>query len=359
MSDVHLPLFDRLEEKKEPQKSAQPQKWTFDQLFETYCQFKETDGCSACFLNSIKRHLRHFIDWLRCYGFDSSTQKLSEINAAMLADYRQCLADNTKIGVVTANLYINHVRMLFSWAEDIYGLTHPRMGVLRKFRKNKSVKKDHGRKQDRSAISWQELERLFAAADVVDTALLLLGLNCGFGNTDIGTLKLCDIDLEAGTVSHPRQKTGVSRNFVLWPETVEILKTYLKEQRGQPANEKIAELVFVGKRGNPLCWEGNGPDGKFRRSDAVKNRFVRLYKKARLHRPYGRGYYSLRHSHATYIGLGSGDIREVQASLGHLTLRQQEVYRHDRDQKAKLAQERIHRQLQETLIPKIVGHRCI
>lgn len=359
MSDIRLPLFDYIEEKRPPQKPSKPQVWTFEKLFETYYQFKESDGCSACFLNSIRRHLCHFTDWLKRIGFDPSFQKLSDINASMLSDYRQFLAENSKIGVVTANLYISHVRMLFSWAEDIYGLTHPRMGVLRKFRRNKSVKKNHGRKQDRSAIPWQELERLFAVADVVDSALLLLGLNCGFGNTDIGTLKLCDIDLEAGTVSHPRQKTGVSRNFALWPETVEILKMYLKEHRGQPANEKFAELVFVGAQGHPMCWERVDPDGKFRRSDAIKNRFVRLYKKARLDRPYGRGYYSLRHSHATYIGLGSGDIREVQASLGHLTLSQQEVYRHDRDQKAKLAQERIHDQLQETLIPKIVGHRCL
>ena len=358
MKGGQLSLFDLFEEKKKPKKPTQPHMWTFDQLFETYYQFKLTDGCSACFLNSIRRYLSHFIDWLQRFGFNSSIQKLSDIDAAILSDYRQFLAENSNIGVVTANLYISHVRMLFFWAEDIYGLTHPPMGLLRKFKKNK-VKKDHGRKQDRSAISWQELERLFAVADVTDTALLLLGLNCGFGNMDIGTLKLCDIDLDAGTVSHARQKTGAVRNFILWPETIEILKTYLKEHRGQPANEKIAELVFVGKRGHPLCRERIDPDGKFRRSDAIKNRFVRLYKKARLHRPYGRGYYALRHTAGTLVGLNSNDPSEVQAILGHETLKMQTFYRHDADQKAKQAQQGIHNQLTETLIPKMIGYKCV
>ena len=157
----------------------------------------------------------YFIDWLKEHGFNATEKKLLDLNSAILSDFRQMLANNSKISTATANLYLSHVRMLLFWAENIHGLTHPPMGVIRKFRKNRPAKKDHGRKQNRSAISWDELEKLFAVAGVVDTALLLLGLNCGFGNTDIGTLKLCDIDLETATVSHARPKTGVERNFIL------------------------------------------------------------------------------------------------------------------------------------------------
>ena len=39
-------------------------------------------------------------------------------------------------------------------------------------------------------------------------------------------------------------------------------------------------------------------DGNYKRSDSIKVRFRRLYEKAGLKRPYGRGYYSLRHTHA-------------------------------------------------------------
>ena len=357
MGNEQLSLFDLLDEKNDRVAFVSPQQWTIEQLCERYYQFKLTDGCSGCFLDSAKRHLVYFREWLKRYGFNPASEKLSDLNSAVLSDYRQMLADNSKISVATANLYIGHVRMLLFWAEDIHGLSHPPMGVIRKFRKNRS-KKSHGRQQDRSAISWDELEKLFSAAGVVDTALLLLGLNCGFGNTDIGTLKLCDIDLEAATVSHARPKTGVERNFILWPETVEILKAYIKDHRGKPVNQEVAGLLFIGKRGNPFCFERIDPDGKFRRSDAIKNRFIRLYKKAGVQRPYGRGYYAMRHTHATLIGIGSNDLREVQASLGHLTFTQQEIYRHDRKEKAIIAQKRIHCQLEQTIIPSMVYDKC-
>jgi site-specific recombinase XerC len=67
----------------------------------------------------------------------------------------------------------------------------------------------------------------------------------------------------------------------------------------------------------------------------------------------------MRHSHATYIGVGSHDLREVQASLGHNTLNIQNVYRHDRSQKAKQAQERIHLQMKKTNIAEIIHGKCM
>lgn len=359
MGTGQLSLFDLLEEKRSNIISASPQIWTVEEVCKRYYRFKLSDGCSASFLDSAKRHLMYFIDWLKEHGFNATEKKLLDLNSAILSDFRQMLVNNSKISTATANLYLSHVRMLLFWAENIHGLTHPPMGVIRKFRKNRPAKKDHGRKQNRSAISWDELEKLFAVAGVVDTALLLLGLNCGFGNTDIGTLKLCDIDLETATVSHARPKTGVERNFILWPQTVEILKAYLKDYRGKPVNEEVAELVFVGKRGRPLCWELIDENGNYKRSDAIKNRFRRLYEKAGLKRPYGRGYYSMRHTFATLIGFGSNDLREVQAALGQRTISIQDVYRHDRSQKAIKAQRRVHSQLTKTNIAEIIHKKCV
>ena len=59
-------------------------------------------------------------------------------------------------------------------------------------------------------LTWDQLEKLLSAADVTDSALLMLGLNCGFDNSDIGKLKLCDVDLENASVSHPRPNTDVN-----------------------------------------------------------------------------------------------------------------------------------------------------
>ena len=358
MSNKQLSIYGLIDVQKRKATFTSPHQWTIEQLCERYYRFKLSDGCSASFLDSVKRHLMYFMNWLRDKDFDPAEKKLSDINSAILSDFREMLADKQSVSITTANLYINHVRSLLLWAENIHGLDHSPMGVIRKFRKNRPVKKGHGKKHDRSAISWDELERLFAAASVVDTSLLLLGLNCGFGNTDIGTLKLCDIDLEAATVSHARPKTGVDRDFCLWPETIDVLRAYIKNHRGKPINDQVAELVFIGKRGNPLCWEKIDEDGNYKRSDSIKMRFRRLYEKAGLIRPYGRGFYCLRHTTGTVAGLGSNDFREVQAILGHRTIQIQNVYRHDMSQKAIKAQKRIHCQLKETLIPEIIHEKC-
>ena len=120
----------------------------------------------------------------------------------------------------------------------------------------------------------------------------------------------------------------------------------------------VPPASFVGKRGRPFCWEHIDKDGDYKRSDAIKNRFRRLYEKAGLKRPYGRGFYCLRHTIGTLAGLDSNDLREVQAILGHNTLNIQSVYRHDRTQKAVQAQRRIHRQLRKTNITEIVQQKC-
>jgi hypothetical protein len=54
--------------------------------------------------------------------------------------------------------------------------------------------------------SADEVGRMIDAAGVPMKAMLLLGINCGFGNTDCGTLPLSTLDLGPGFVNfyHPK-----------------------------------------------------------------------------------------------------------------------------------------------------------
>jgi len=54
--------------------------------------------------------------------------------------------------------------------------------------------------------------------------MILLGINCGLGNKDVGNLPASSIDLERGWLDYPRGKTGVTRRCPLWPETVEAIR---------------------------------------------------------------------------------------------------------------------------------------
>jgi integrase len=96
-----------------------------------------------------------------------------------------------------------------------------------------------------------EIRRLLAAASVPVKAQLLLGINCGFGNTDCGTLPSSAIDWEKCIIDFPRPKTGIPRRCPLWPETVEAIKA-AQAARPQPKKEEYAGLIFITHRG--LSW---------------------------------------------------------------------------------------------------------
>jgi integrase len=83
------------------------------------------------------------------------------------------------------------------------------------------------------------------------TAMILLGINCGFSNADCGALPLAAVDLEAGIIDFPRPKTGIVRRCSLWPETVNAIRE-VRAARPTPKNPEVAWLVFITKYG------GNG-----------------------------------------------------------------------------------------------------
>ena len=331
------------------EKYADACSWTLTDLAENYFNQKKADGCSTSTLGNIKKYLPRFMKWLLDNGFDPAMKGPDDLTTSLLAGYRNELAENTSIGRVEANHHIEQIRGLLKWGMDTHDLRPPAMGAIRKF--PQKAKNEHGKTQDRTPLTWEQIKKLLNTANPVDTALILLGLNCGFGNSDIGSLKLTEVDLDRGIISDHRKKTGVTRDFALWEETVAALRRYLNAHRGKTEKKNVNELFFVSRQGNPMCWEYIDEKGEKHRSDAVKNRFDKLCKRAGISLPYGAGFYILRHTYATMIGEMSSDPREVQAAMAHSTIQQQETYRHDRAMKAQAAQNRLH-EIMVSKLPK-------
>jgi hypothetical protein len=82
-------------------------------------------------------------------------------------------------------------------------------------------------------------------------AMILLGVNAGFGNADCRRLPLSAVNLDAGIVDFARPKTGIPRRCALWPETVAAIRAALAK-RPAPKAEADAGLVFVTKYGGGL-----------------------------------------------------------------------------------------------------------
>lgn len=144
-------------------------------------------------------------------------------------------------------------------------------------------------------------------------AMILLGINGGFGGTDCSELTKDRVDLAAGVIRYKRRKTNISRTVTLWPETVAALTPLLTIR---PDDEHVFRTSH-GKR-----WVRTEQIGaKVVTKDSIAVRFRRLLDSVCLlgestkgtmskQRP-GMGFYALRHTFATY----ANEIRDSDARL--------------------------------------------
>jgi len=112
---------------------------------------------------------------------------------------------------------VQRVRTLFKFAWDEGNIDRPvRFGTI--FRKplKKIMRKAHHETASR-LIEAKDVRRLPKAAGQPMRAMILLGINCGFGQSDVANLPRSAIDLKGGWINFPRPKPEVARAW-LWPK---------------------------------------------------------------------------------------------------------------------------------------------
>lgn len=151
-----------------------------------------------------------------------------------------------------------------------------------------------------------QVRKLITAASPQVRAMMFLGINGGFGNTDVASLKQSDIDFRSGWLNLPRIKTGKPRRCPLWPETIEALKAAI-EKRPKPKLEEHADLVFVTKYGD--SWLPEKSD------NPLTKEFAKIRKRVGI-TGRGKSFYTLRHCFQT-VGDETRDFIAVSALMGH------------------------------------------
>jgi integrase len=137
--------------------------------------------------------------------------------------------------------------------------------------------------------------------------MILLGINCGFGNNDCGHLPLLAVNLDAGVIDYPRPKTGIPRRCPLWPETVAALREVLAK-RPEAKHTGDADLVFLTKFGT--SWNKDTNDSP------ISKELTKFMKRLGIDGRKGRNFYTLRHSFRTVTD-ESKDQPATDFIMGH------------------------------------------
>jgi integrase len=223
-----------------------------------------------------------------------------------------------KWGPVRVRDFVQRVRSVFKFGFDLElvdtpvrfgpGFARPSKKTIRLARANKGPR----------MFEAAELRRILEAAGIPLKAMILLGVNAGYGNADCGTLPRSALDLDVGWVNYHRPKTGITRRCPLWPATVSALREALAA-RPKPKQAADAGLVFLTARG--ASWHKKIED------NPISKEMRKLLDALGING--SRNFYALRHTLET-IG---GEAKD-QVALDH-------IMGHARDDMASVYRERI------------------
>ncbi len=138
-------------------------------------------------------------------------------------------------------------------------------------------------------------------------AMILIAIQSGMGNADLGCLKFSQVDLKRGWINCPRNKNANPRRFPLWPETIAATKAAIQD-RPTPISDKHADFVFITRR-DRRPWHVDG------QLNSLGLQFRRLLERLKIYRK-GRSFYSLRRTFETI----ASEVDQVACStiMGHV-----------------------------------------
>lgn len=227
-------------------------------------------------------------------------------------------------GARTVGREIRQTRGIFKHAAENELLDHiPNFGTEFKEPKRRVVRKgDRQRRIDNGLMMFEasEVRTMLKHARHPWRAMILLGVNCGMGNTDLANLPRRVIDLDGGWLVYGRQKTGIDRSCPLWPETVEAVRDVISK-RGEPKNFEDSDVVFLTKFGNRFVRETQ--PGSF--ADGISEAFAKMLRRWEMKRP-GLNFYSLRRTFET-VAQETGQQNAVDYIMGHCDHSMASVYR--------------------------------
>lgn len=207
----------------------------------------------------------------------------------------------------TINNCIRDTSSVFKFASDT-GAVNNRIITGTNFKRvSKKRQRIHKRTNGNAKeFTAAEVHRIIEASPVQLKAMILLGINAGFGPADCGRLEQSEIDFRRNWYTGFRMKTGIDREAWLWPETITALKAAI-EARPPARKAEWEDLVFLTSHRRPWYQDGDT-------SNPIQQAFKKSADKAGCYRK-GVGHYALRHMLETH---GGPDQVAVNFVMGHV-----------------------------------------
>lgn len=279
------------------------------------------------------------------------TRSVSTLASTDFAELRESLSKNR--GAVTLANDIQKIRMIFKYGVNeglitkpiSYGQSFdkPRKKVIRAAKRKTGPKNFEA---EELRLILESLEGKEVVSNLIDEetkepirvklkanpqlrAMALLGVNCGYGQTDCANLPKSALDLSEGWAEFHRTKTEVDRRAKLWPETIEALQDVISN-RPEPQDPEDSDLVFITSTGKRWVRQSKSeePEKWQSRTDLIGKQFSKVLKKLGINGR--RGFYGCRHSHRTAAD-GAKDRTACDVIMGHVDPSMGANYRHGMD----------------------------
>lgn len=259
-------------------------------------------------LTAYERDTRQFLSFLT--GYFGGPPSINDIQALKPSDLRAFLASRRKDGSGARSLgrHLAGIRSLLRFLERKGLVNAAGAGAIRSPKQPKSLPKPLSAKQALQVVhaDTQMNEEPWIAAR--DAAVLSLLYGCGLRISEALNLVSTDFDRDTTTL-RITGKGNKTRLVPLLPAVREAVEAY---QKLCPYHLDPSEPLFRGARGGKL------------QQGIIQREMQRL--RSALGLPETATPHALRHSFATHLLSGGGDLRTIQELLGHASLSTTQVY---------------------------------
>lgn len=230
---------------------------------------------------------------------------LAELSALGASDFRAYLARRAADGLERSSMAraLSTLRSFFRFLDRRGLAKNAALAAVKTPKLPKSVPKALSAAEANAALNEAEDEEGRAPwIGLRDAAILYLLYGCGLRLAEALGLRRREAPLEAGTLT-VTGKGNKTRQVPVLPQVADAVGRYLA---ACPYRQKPEDALFLGARGGPL-----NPRLVQRKMEALR---------AALALPGRATPHALRHSFATHLLAGGGDLRAIQELLGHASL---------------------------------------